>query len=364
MKEIRNIIDVYESIDHAAEKIALAAVVNVEESSYRRIGARMLVRSNGQWIGGISGGCLEGDALRRSQTAIFKKKPSRVIYDTMEDDQNQIGVGLGCNGRIEVIFTPIDPDDAHNEIELLKGIVNLDHPSIMLKIIDSPDNKTLLAQKALIAQSDQIDFVGINSDLLRGNIEETIERRKPKIFKVQTENQENVKVLIEYIKPETHLIIVGDNYDVLAMLGIATELGWKCSVVGKAKKLSKRVYKLAKTVVDYDDARTLSVNDHTAVLLMSHDYNWDRMMIPIFVNQKPGYIGMLGPKKRLIKMQGEFDDIDLSKMDNFYSPTGLEIGAESPAEIALSMAAEIIATFRGKSGQSLHLKEGTIHDRD
>jgi len=93
LKEIRNIIAKYDATDHSTEKLALASVVNVEESSYRRIGARMLVSSNGQWIGGISGGCLEGDALKRSQKAIFKNESSRVVYDTMDDDKNQIGVG-------------------------------------------------------------------------------------------------------------------------------------------------------------------------------------------------------------------------------------------------------------------------------
>jgi len=122
MKEIRKIIAVYEQMDWQKERVALASVVNVEESSYRRIGARMLVGSSGVWTGGISGGCLEGDALRRSQQAIFRGEPSKVVYDTMEDDENQIGVGLGCNGRVEVLFTPIDPGDPANEIEQLKTI--------------------------------------------------------------------------------------------------------------------------------------------------------------------------------------------------------------------------------------------------
>ena len=90
MKEIRNIIASYDEVDWATEKAALATVVSVEESAYRRIGARMFVKSSGDWIGGISGGCLEGDALKRAQIAIHKDKPSVVVYDTMEDDAHQI----------------------------------------------------------------------------------------------------------------------------------------------------------------------------------------------------------------------------------------------------------------------------------
>ena len=77
----------YDDSKNSEEKFALASVVNVEESSYRRIGARMLVSSKGNWIGGISGGCFDGDALKRSQRAIFNDQASTVIYDTMDDDE-------------------------------------------------------------------------------------------------------------------------------------------------------------------------------------------------------------------------------------------------------------------------------------
>lgn len=364
MKEIRNIIRAYDSIDHSMEKIALASVVNVEESSYRRIGARMLVRSNGVWVGGISGGCLEGDALKRSQKAIFSNNSSRVVYDTMEDDKNQIGVGLGCNGRIEVLFTPIDPSDPNNEIEQLKKIVAHDKPSVYLKIIDCDEGIELLGtQRAILEDRYNVDFAGIDSTHIQKAID-TARAKKKNIITEYVVDEKNVKVLVEFLRPETKLIIVGDNYDIMAMLGLAHTLGWKSTIIGKAKKLSKEVYKLAEKVLDYTEAESIAIHEYSAVLLMTHDYNHDKSMLPVFIRKKPGYIGMLGPKKRYLKMSKEFSDIDLNNIDFFYSPTGLEIGAESPEEIALSIAAEIVATFRKKSGGSLRLKEGTIHERE
>ena len=148
MLEIRKIISEYDKLDHSKEKVALASVVSVDESAYRRIGARMLVRSNGLWIGGISGGCLEGDALKQSLMAIYKNESSIVVYDTMDDDNNQIGVGLGCNGKIEVLLTPIDSEDPDNEVELLRSILNSEAPSIIAKII-SGDNEMLSKSKLL-----------------------------------------------------------------------------------------------------------------------------------------------------------------------------------------------------------------------
>lgn len=363
MKEIRKIIGDYDALDHAREKVALASVVNVEESSYRRIGARMLVRSDGIWTGGISGGCLEGDALKHSQMAIFKNTPSRVVYDTMDDDQNQIGVGLGCNGRIEVLFTPINPADVNNEIEQLRKVAVLDSPSMMLKVIDTEDEH--LMGKSYLIDDDfgRVDLEGIKQSDLQQWISETKANRKPRIVECTTDAGEKMKLLIEFIKPETRLVIVGYNYDVNAFAGIARELGWEIQVVGRAKKLSKSLFNLAAKVLEFEQADSVEVHDYTAVILMSHDYNWDKTLLPIFLKKNPAYIGMLGPKKRMQKMQAELPDYDLENQVNFHSPTGLDIGAESPEEIALAIASEIVATFRGRGGASLKFREGTIHER-
>lgn len=360
MKEIRNIIKAYESADLSTERLALASVVNVEESSYRRIGARMLVSSNGNWIGGISGGCLEGDALKRSQKAIFNNVPSRVVYDTMDDDKNQIGVGLGCNGRIEVLFSPIDPDDTNNEIEQLKKVVALNAPTILIKVIESNQDSEHLGKTLLIKdEANQVSFMGLSvADLTK----EVWQRKKNKIF--SHPNHPEVKILIEHIRPETRLIIIGDNYDVHAMVGLVHEMGWEINIVGRPKKIPKSIFSLAQKVLNYEDIDQIEVHDYTAVVLMSHDYNWDKAMLPHILKKNPRYIGMLGPKKRAIKMQTELGDIDLERLPNFHSPIGLDIGAETPEEISLSVISEIIAFFRDKKGTSLRHKKGSIHDRD
>lgn len=364
MKEICNIIQVYESLDHSREKVALASVVSVEESSYRRIGARMLVQSSGIWVGGISGGCLEGDALRRSQAVIYKNQASLVVYDTMEDDRNQIGVGLGCNGRIEVLLTPIDPEDPNNEIELLKKIQHDNKPNILLKVIDAPAGTGLLGQTQLVSMdATTLEFAGIAADELAGFIEEVTTKKTPKTFSCATSAYGRVKILIEFIRPETRLVIAGDNYDVNALASVATALGWEIYVVGKAKKLSRQVFEQAKSILDYGQADQLDINEYTAVVLMTHDYQKDLELLPLFYAKQPAYLGLLGPKKRFLKMQNELQDIQFDETDFFFTPTGLEIGAESPQEIALSITAEIVAAMRRKPGVSLRIKEGTIHER-
>jgi len=120
MKEITDIIRAFEAADRQGKKTALATVVQVDGSSYRRPGARMLVTEDGELTGAISGGCLEGDALRKAQNVIFQQKAMLITYDTTDEDDQKFGVGLGCNGIIHVLIEPIDTENTFNPIYLLK----------------------------------------------------------------------------------------------------------------------------------------------------------------------------------------------------------------------------------------------------
>src|SRR5258705_5051751 len=111
MKEIKSIINAYSGIDFSTTKAALATVARVEGSSYRRTGARMLVLDNGTWLGGISGGCLEGDALRRGKPAIVRDRPSLEAYDNTPGNGHQIWAPPGCKGTLNRTFSPLAPRD-------------------------------------------------------------------------------------------------------------------------------------------------------------------------------------------------------------------------------------------------------------
>jgi len=337
MKEIRNIIASYEEVDWSKEKAALATVVSVEESAYRRIGARMFVKSGGDWIGGISGGCLEGDALKRAQIAIHKDKPSVVVYDTMEDDAHQIGVGLGCNGRIEVLFVPVNPGDQFNPIEQLKQLIHRRQPTLLYQIIDTPD-QTKLGTVSEDAQA-IADSIGADVSELSEMAEHVMSKRKSKVYELKVSSGGEHSILVEFLRPELKLILVGDNYDVNAFVGIADELGWDIQVIGLLRKIGKHIYDKSSKVVSYEQASTIAIDVYTAIVLMSHDYDKDMKMLQHFLPLEPPYMGMLGPKKRMIKMQNDLQktnhSIDLDNLHLFYSPVGLDIGAESPEEIAL-----------------------------
>jgi len=363
MKEIEKIVERYAATDWKTEQSALATVVRVEESAYRRVGARMYVSSTGQWIGGISGGCLEGDALRRAKIAIMKDRSSMVVYDTMEEDTHQIGVGLGCNGRIEVLFTPIDSTDSNNPVELLKQIKGTRTEAVLLQLIETPDSD-LLGWTVLEKDVDQMTKrLKLESDVLSLVIQLVKEKKKSKVF--TTDNQE--QILVEQIRPNTRVVLVGDNYDVNAFVGIAEALGWEIHVAGKQRKLDHLIFEKAARVYTYKTVADISVDAYTAIILMSHDYRTDYKLLKKYGTLNVPYIGLLGPKKRMQKMQMELEkegiELNLATMENLYAPVGLDIGAESPEEIALAITAEIVSVFRKRDGGKLRERKGPIHER-
>ena len=141
MKEILNIIKAFDEAQQQQLQTALVTLVHVDGSSYRRPGARMLVREDGQLTGAISGGCLEGDALRKALLAMAQKKPMLVTYDTNDEDDASLGLGLGCNGIIQVLIEPINPAEQNNPIQLLEAVAVKRQKAVLITLFSLAKKK-------------------------------------------------------------------------------------------------------------------------------------------------------------------------------------------------------------------------------
>lgn len=371
MKEIKKIIDTYEKIDFTTTRAALATVVRVEGSSYRRTGARMLILDNGVWVGGISGGCLEGDALRKAKHAIVQEQPNLITYDTTEDDAHQIGVGLGCNGIIDVLISPLDPEDKNNPIEQLKNIVNDRQAHIIISVADKHDQVKGVAVGDVFHYLNKEQFAGIFpipniTEAVLKDIEWSInkERSKPRDYDLE---MGHLTLFIEIIPPVMHLVMYGGNYDIYPLVTLAKEVGWKVSVVANPTKVNKSLFKTADAVISNKNP-IVEIDEYTAAVLMAHDYKTDLNNLKALLETEIPYIGLLGPRKRSDKMFTEFRaegiDFEQDLKERIHSPIGLDIGAITPEEIAISIIAEIRAFFAGRTGQFLKERVGSIHVRD
>mgnify|MGYP001553730942 FL=1 len=367
MKEIRAIVDAYSTIDFTKNQASLATVVRVEGSSYRRMGARMLVKDDGNYLGGISGGCLEGDALRRAQKAIASQKPSMITYDTTQDDGHKVGVGLGCNGIIDVLFTPLGNDEPGNPLDILSGLVDTRMPRIMVSITGPNNNQHMLGRSWIYENEDQFRGAFAMPEILGDLLKDIVlakESLSSKSVLYQTEEGQT-QVFIEVVLPALQLVLYGANYDLYPMARISRELGWNVTVVTNIARAGKSLFALADKVVHNKGDELPQIDGFTAILLMSHDYKTDFSNLQKSIHTNAGYIGLLGPRKRALKMFDAMiaDGRPLTKKDQhrIFAPAGLHIGAASPEEIALSIIAEIQAHFAGGTGTPLRLKKGAIH---
>lgn len=358
---------VYEQIDLAQRKVALATVVFVEGSAYRRPGARMLVTDDGRCEGAISGGCLEGDALRKARQVMLDGKPMVVRYDTMDDDANSLGIGLGCNGIIDVFIEPIDPLDPTNPIALLREFSQHRDRRVIATILRRTPGISLQEGSRFVLTEQLTEDVPA---WLRPDMELIMQVGKPLTAMIPLRDGV-VEVFIEYLEPGIELVIFGAGYDTIPLTRLATEIGWRVTVTEDCiAHLAPKRFPEA-TCLLYADAEVvtdkLSFTDRTAAVLMSHNYHYDLAVLTKLLSTNVPYIGMLGPRKRYEKMKTQWErtghSFAPSIQKRVHSPVGLDLGAETPDEIALSILSEIKAFFSQRPAGFLTDRPGPIHER-
>jgi xanthine/CO dehydrogenase XdhC/CoxF family maturation factor len=359
IKEIGDIITAFEAARREGRQTALATVVHVEGSSYRRPGARMLVTDEGKLTGAISGGCLEGDALRKALFALSRQRSMLVTYDTMDEDDAKLGVGLGCNGIIRVLFEPIDPEDTKNPIELLKLITAERQYAVLVTLFSLENMRGTQPGTCLLLKGDELISSGkVDEELksvLRQNAQK-VRRERTSAFMNYVSATMDLTAFIELVIPPVSVVIIGAGNDVVPLVKMADVLGWETTVV------DGRLVSKVETVL-----QKISMDEETVFLLMTHNYNYDLAMLKALIARNVTYIGTLGPRQKLDRMLEEIREegitVTQEQLEHIYGPSGLEIGAETPEEIGLSILAEIKAVLAKKEGRSLRKNENVIHSR-
>jgi len=363
MKEIKDIVTAFDEAVRQGKKTALATVVHVDGSSYRRAGARMLVTEDGQLTGAISGGCLEGDALRKAVLAITQEKNKLVIYDTTDEDDAKLGIQLGCNGIVSILFEPIDEKDADNPIAVLKVNIASRKPAVLItgySLNNQHHYGTCPVEN--LPSSIKKEATRIAAEVLAANtsvhIELSIENNQQQFF-------------FQYTTPPVSLVLVGAGNDAMPLVSIAGIIGWPVTVVdGRASHASVQRFPAAEKILvgkPDDVIGKILFDERTAVVLMTHNYNYDIAMLPLLMEKKVAYIGMLGPASKRNRMLHELEQKGIhyteQELQKIYGPTGLDLGAETAEEIALSIISEIMAVMQQREPVHLKQKQQAIHHR-
>ncbi len=365
MKELNDIIVAYNNAVLQQKKTVLATVVHVRGSSYRRPGARMLVTEEGEITGAISGGCLEGDALRKAQLAIHQQKNKLEIYDTTNEDDKMLGIQLGCNGVVYILFEPIDEKEENNPIQLLKQSAADRQEAVLISVFNPDKNAIQQGTCCLVKNREQL-FLNERQDWTT-ELSTVFEQRASRV----SEGADNW-VLFQFIPPAIQLVIIGAGNDVQPLCKMAAILGWKLVICdGRPAYATRLRFPNAHDIIVARPPALLSAVDldqHTAVVLMTHNFNYDVDALQQLLRYRCPYIGVLGPRQKMESMlealllRGEDKHI-LQLQQNLHGPVGLDIGAETAEEIALSIIAEIKAVFTQRQGGMLKNLPSTIHAR-
>lgn len=366
MKEIDDIVKAYREANANGLKTALATVVKVEGSSYRQPGARMLVTEDGQLTGAISGGCLEGDALKRAVLAMHQKSNKLITYDTSNPDDVEFGVQLGCNGIVHILFEYIDENRAQNPILLLEKTIENRNASVIATLfsLDKKNHQIGTVASIINKEITLLDSNIISENELLNFSLQVFEGKQNVIRKVLSN-----EALFQYIPPQTTLIIAGAGNDVRPLVEIASILGWKIIIAdGRATHALKKRFPKADDVLlarPEEIIDQIEINESSIFVLMTHNYNYDLALLKLIIDKPLKYIGLLGPKTKLDRMIEDMTSSGIviggKELNKLFGPVGLDIGAETSEEIAISIIAEIQAVLNQKKGLSLRDKNEKIH---
>lgn len=397
MFEPQTIIETFLRLETSGERAVLATVVDVKGSSYRLPGARMLIDERGRSVGTISGGCLEADVLERAKRVLETGEPTVITYDTTRSDDSVFGLGMGCRGIVRIL---LETARGNQSLAFLRRCFERRKRGAAAILIDAPENfplgvgakffdfsesttpesgdseiKSASGEISSEALKDEIWFQDLTGDLARMSAEKPANGAgAAKIYETKAGA---VEFFLETVEPPVSLLLFGAGFDAPPVFRLAKNLGWRVTVIDyRAAFANRERFPEADEIVVarpadfsaelFTELFAESFADETAVaVLMTHNYERDREILPRLLASPVRYVGALGPKSRTEKMLAEIDgNFDARQLEKLHAPVGLDIGAETPEEIALAVVAEIQSVLTNRAGGFLRERRGGIHEKD
>ncbi|MBD1997674.1 XdhC family protein [Leptolyngbya sp. FACHB-541] len=372
MKELQDIVAGLEHIQSSGKTAAIATVVKVEGSAYRRSGARMLMTEEGQRFGSISGGCLEDDVFEHAQAVMRSYQPHLVSYDTTSRDDLTWGLGLGCNGIIQILIEPLTPIETIRYQTILSEWLHRQQPGVLVTLLRTDGRVKTQLGSCLVLEPNHISINTIHdpelSEAICRDAKAALSSNQSRGATYQL-SVGQAEVLLEVMQPPVSLMLFGAGQDIPPVIRFAKELGWQVTVCDhRPAYMTPDRFPLADRIITARPEHIhnhLHFHKHTAAVIMTHHYLHDLELLKALLPSSVSYLGMLGSRQRTDRLLVELrtQDIQLTEaqLQRFYAPVGLDIGAETPEAIALSIVSEIQAALTNRSGNFLRAGKGRIH---
>lgn len=377
MREIQEILRKIEELG-PSEMAVLVTVVDVQGSSYRLPGARMLSLESGRTFGTVSGGCLEADVMERAKKVFKTGESETFTYDTTNDENSIFSLNMGCRGIIRVLLERVDKTSIL--LNVIKNSLTERQMYVIATLISADNvenvNPANIGGRAVYSQAGHFSFDGLPTFLedlaaLRNDCARLFQEDgcySPKVYETV---RGHFEFAFETIQPPIALSIFGAGADAIPLAEIAANLGWHITVADhRPLFLTKERFPGAAELVAHNAEygnNVVASDSQTASVVMTHNYERDREILSNLLKSDVFYIGALGPKRRTEKLlqelrdRGEKFDGELNKL---FAPVGLDIGADTPETIALSIAAEIKSVLGNREGGFLRERTRSIYDRN
>ncbi|WP_394831192.1 XdhC family protein [Pendulispora rubella] len=353
MNETRDLVRTWRSLEDGGEPMLLATLIRTAGSSYRRPGARMLM-SQRRWLaGGISGGCLEDDLLRKAWWYTSSGRARRIEYDTMGDAEDAgAGFGLGCDGRLELLLEHLLSTDPVHPLRFIEHCFAAGEPGVMATVVRGDEG---LGHRWL---RDAHGWTACNMADERWKAE--IERAAATALESERSmylTLDAADVFVEVVLPPRPLVVFGSNYDVVPVIEQAKCVGWDVSVVARRASEGARERCARADAFVVAAPADIRIGRRTAVLVMTHNYESDLEILKSILPSPAPYVGILGPRTRTDRLLSDVlragVSVSPAQLQRVRAPVGLDLGAHGPADIALAMIAEIQSVMSQRSARPL-----------
>ena len=362
----------YESLRSSGGAGVLATIVRTQGSTYRRAGARMLVSRDGRSAGLISGGCLENDLQERSAEVFAAGRPLLVTYDSTSGDDILWGLGLGCTGIARVLLERVSGSEKCATLDFIEecrrrrraGAIATPYPSGVIPGM-AGDGRVFAHEGDAGGREVPDDAPAAT---LRRACTDALAKRESSHLTVTFPGGQT-EAFVEYVAPPVPLFIFGAGPDAAPLVRLASGLGWLVTVVDRRPAyLTNAAFPSADKLVlahPGEVCEAVTIPPGAVAVIMTHNFPGDVEIVRTLLSSPASYVGLLGPRAKanllLDTLAGEGVLPTEEELSRFHSPAGLDIGSETPEEIALSIIAEIQSVLHERPGTPLRLREGPIH---
>lgn len=349
------LVNAFDSLRASQSAFVLATVTETAGSTYRKAGARMLITADGEFHGLLSGGCFEADLYEHARKVFDSKTDHTVFYDMRSGDDLVWGLGLGCDGAVQIRLEYLCADNDFAPLSLIRQALERGIPAVVMTVTASEHSQFRAGSHYLYTRNDAAGAAILPPELLAGAAA-VLASGKSRSAEVNISGQ-SLQVFFGMVRPAVRLLLIGAGPDALPVTEAAALLGWEVTVADyrEASIRADRFPVAARVIHSTPEALPESVDLAAidAAVLMTHKLEYDQRYLAQLAGAPPAYIGLLGPAARKQQLLDGLGGKAHTLENNVYGPVGLDIGAELPEEIALSLVAEIQAVLRGRAGGRL-----------